>query len=106
MDILKALTLFFNYSAKRKHILREHLKSSAQEDFLADCVEGHLVPAKMRYEGISVLSDTQWLTRVDTIDCLLKNYRAVCEAVEAFRNSSSGQSANDADFLSQVPAVI
>ena len=50
MDTLKALTLFFNYSAKRKHIFREHLKSSAQEDFLADCVAGHLVPAKKRYE--------------------------------------------------------
>ena len=97
MDTLKALTLFFNYSAKRKHILREHLKSSAQEDFLTDCVEGHLMPEKRRFEGIPVLSDTRWLTRVDTIDCLLKNYRAVCEAVEAVQNSSSGRSASDAD---------
>ena len=97
MDTLKALTLFFKYSAKHKHILHEHLKSSAQEDFLADCVEGHLVPAKRRYEELPVPSDTRWLTRVDTIDCLLKNYRAVCEAVEAVWNSSSGQSANDVD---------
>lgn len=39
MDALKELTLFFKYSAKRKHILSDHLKSSAHEDFLADCVE-------------------------------------------------------------------
>lgn len=37
------------------------------------------------------------------IDCLLRNYRVVCEAVEEVRNSSSGQSANDADtFLSRL----
>lgn len=77
MDTLKALTPFFKYSAKRKHILHDYLKSSAQEDFLADCVE------KRKYQGIPVLSDTWWLTRVDSIDCLLKNYKAVCEAVEA-----------------------
>ena len=46
MDTMKAPTLFFYYSAKCKHILCEHLKSSAQEHFLADCVEGHLVPTK------------------------------------------------------------
>ena len=31
MDTLKALTLFFKYSAKRKHILLDHLKSSARK---------------------------------------------------------------------------
>ena len=58
MDTLKALTLFFKYSAKRKHILREHLKSSAQEDLLADidcAVSGGL---QTSYKGIPVLSDT------------------------------------------------
>lgn len=50
-----------------------------------------------------MLSDTRWLTRVDSIDCLLSNYRAVCEAVEAVRNSSSGKSASDADsFLKRL----
>ncbi len=103
MDTLKALTLFIKYLAKRKHILHEHLKSSPQEDFLADCAEGDLEPAKRRFKGIPVLSVTRWLARVDSIDCLLKNYRAVCEAVEAVRNSSAGQSASDADsFLKQL----
>ena len=62
MDTLKALTLFFKYSAKRKHILHDYLKSSAQEDFLADCVEDDLLPAKRKYQEIPVLSDTRWLT--------------------------------------------
>ena len=39
IDTLKELTLFFKHSARCKHILHDHLKSSAQEDFLADCVE-------------------------------------------------------------------
>ena len=40
MDSLKELTLFFKYSAKRKHILRRHLKSSKEYgDFLDDLDE-------------------------------------------------------------------
>ena len=95
MDALKELTLFFKYSAKRKHILLEHLKSyKDQEDLLADCAEDDLLSNK-KCQGL--LSDTRWLTRVDSIDCLLHNYRAVCEAVEAIRDNSTGQSARDAD---------
>jgi len=41
------------------------------------------ISAGMNIEPLPVLSDTRWLTRVDSIDCLLKRYRAVCEAVEA-----------------------
>ena len=44
MDSLKELTLFFKYSAKCKHILHDHLKASAEENFLADCVEDDLIP--------------------------------------------------------------
>ena len=50
-----------------------------------------------KYRGIPVLSDTRWLTKVDSIDCLLKNFLHVCEAVEEIRECSSGQSAYDAD---------
>lgn len=103
MDALKELTLFFKYSAKCKRILHDHLRSSDSDDFLADCIDSELVPAKRKYQGLPVLSDTRWLTRVDSIDRLLKNYRAVCEAVEAARSRSSGQSASDADsFLKKL----
>ena len=90
----KELTLFFKYSAKRKHILLQNFKSSNnQEALLADSPEDELLP-KRKFQGLPVLSDTRWLTRVDSIDCLLQNYRSVCEAVE---DSSTGQSASDAD---------
>ena len=56
-----------------------------------------LIIDRLHYQGIPVLSDTPWLTQVDSIDCLLKNYRAVCEAVEAVQNSLSDESASDAD---------
>ena len=103
MQSFKELTLFFKYSAKRRHILSEHIKSSnTQEDLLADSCEDELIP-KRKFQGLPVLSDTRWLTRVDSIDCLLQNYRLVCEAVEEVRDNSSGQSARDADaYLRQL----
>ena len=97
MDSLKELTLFFKYSAKRKLILKEHLKNDKDhEDLLADLHEEEIVPNR-RYLGLSVLCDTCWLTRVDSIHCLLKHYRAVCKALETVRERSCGQSASDAD---------
>ena len=41
-----------------------------------------------------MFSGTRWLTRVDSIDCLLKNFLQVCEA---FEECSSSQSVSDAD---------
>ena len=103
MDSLKELTLFFKCSAKRKHVLREHLKSSREYgDFLDDLDEDDPI-VKSKYQGLPVLSDTRWLTRVDSIDCLLQNYRAVCESVEAVGDVSYGQSASDSDsFLKRL----
>ena len=99
MDALKELTVFFKYSPKRKHILQDHLKST-HEDLLADCIwndsESDIVEAR-NFRGLPLLSDTRWLTRVDSIQCLLQNYRGVCEAIEEVRNCSSGRSASDAD---------
>ena len=96
MQTFKELTLFFKYSGKRKHILLEHLSSNIHEDVFADSVEDELIP-KRKFQGLPDLSDTRWLTRVDSIHCLLQNYRSVCEAVEAVRDRSTGQSASDAD---------
>ena len=102
MDTLKQVTLFFGYSSKRKHILLKHMSSQEQEDFLADSIDDSesddtgLVPER-KYRGIPVLSDTRWLMRIDSINCLLKNYLPICEAIEEIRDCSSGQSAHDAD---------
>ena len=66
------------------HILVDHFKSSStQEALLADCVEDEPLPYR-KFQGIPVFSDTHWLTRVDSIDCLVRNYRSVCEAVEGW----------------------
>lgn len=86
METLKELTLFFKYAAKHKHTLGRHMQSS-REDFLADVADDNLGPAK-KYCGLPVLSGTFWLTRIDSIQCLLNNYRVVCEAVEEVRNAS------------------
>ena len=97
MDGLKELTLFFKYSAKRKHILQKHLKNDNGQNLLADSADEEQLIPNRKYQGLPMLSDTRWLTRIDSIDCLLKHYRAVCEAVEEVRDSSCGQSASDAD---------
>ena len=82
------------------HILKEKLRNDKdQEDLLADleeCYEGDLL-AKKHHHGFPVLSDTRWLSRVDSIHCLLKHYRAICEALEAIEAQSVGSSANDAN---------
>ena len=95
MKTLKELALFTKYLAKRKNILRHHMHSS-NEDFLADIADDTLGPVK-KFHGLPVLSHTRSLTRIDSIQCLLKKYRAICEAVEEVKDTSSGQSANDAE---------
>ena len=109
MNAFKELTLFFSYSAKRKHILRQCFNNPEDEqNMLADSDdwpldEGSDLIRKKKYHSLPVLSDTRWLTRVDSIDCLVRNYRAVCEAVEKVRDASSGKSNNDADsFLNRL----
>ena len=108
MQTFKELTLFFKYSAKRRHILVDHFKSPNIEDnhlaivLMTSCIDDELIP-KRKFHGLPVLSDTRWLTRVDSINCLLQNYRSVCEAVEKVRDSSTGQSASDAEsFLKRL----
>jgi hypothetical protein len=82
MNTLKELTLFFKYSPKRKGILKEHFKNNNDhQDLLTDISEDYeddLLPST-RYQGLPMLSDTRWLSRVDSIHCLLKHYRTVCE---------------------------
>ena len=36
MDTLKECTLFYTYTAKRKHVLLKHICLQGQEDLLAD----------------------------------------------------------------------
>ena len=61
MDTLKELTLFFSYSAKRKHLLLKHVSPQDQEDLLADSMdkEDTMLNHNKKYRGIPVLSDTR-----------------------------------------------
>ena len=108
MYAFKELTLLFKYSAKCKHILLEHLKNDKDSDnLLADSVheDDELIPNKHN-RGLPVLSDTCWLTRVDSINCLLKQYKALYVALEVVRNCSVGHSASDAEaFLKRLQSL-
>ena len=72
MNAFKELTQFLKYSAKRKHILLEQFKNDEESDnLLADSGDmNELIPIKHK-RRLPVLSDTRWLTRVDSIHCLL-----------------------------------
>ena len=51
MDAFKELTLFFAYSAKRKHILQQHLKSEEDRgNLLADCFDEEDPIPKRQYK--------------------------------------------------------
>ena len=56
----------------------------SNEDFLADIADDTLGRVK-KFHGLPVLSDTRWLTQIDSKQCLLKKYKAVCEAVAEVR---------------------
>ena len=55
----------------------------------------HCERTKLRYH-LPTLSDTRWLSRVDSISTLLSNYEAVHEALDEVRVQSTGQSSHDA----------
>ena len=76
-------------------MLGQHMQFS-NEGFLAEGADDTLGPVK-KLCGLPVQSDIRWLTRIDSIQCLVEEYRAVCEVVEEVRDTSSGQSANDAE---------
>ena len=106
MDTFKSITFFFSASPKRKGILSEKLSESAGNDLLADsglsagteddqCDVIALRANKNRYH-LPTLSDTRWLSRVDSISTLLSNYEAVHEALDEVHVQSTGQSSHDA----------
>ena len=75
-----------------EHILKKCLRDGEDLNLLADTEEEDEQHA-----------DTRWLTRIDSIDCLLKNFKSICTAVEEVRDLSTGQSANDAEsFLKRL----
>ena len=99
MATFKEITLFFSYSAKRKDILKAHMHLNT-DDLLADCPkEDHeqtLFSAGLHRQNLPMLSDTRWLSRVDSISTLLVNYQKVYDAVAQVQAESRGKFAHDA----------
>ena len=107
MDTFKSITFFFFASRKRKEILSEKLLESASNDVLADsglavvtendqCEDVIALRANKNRYHLPTLSDTRWLSRVDSIITLLNNYQSVHEALDEVRVQSTGQSSHDA----------
>ena len=99
MTSFKELTLFFSYSPKRKDILKKTLATNA-DDLLTDCTkeehEESLFVSGSHCHSLPTLSDTRWLSRVDSISCLLVNYKKVYEAVSHVQAQTTGKSSHDA----------
>ncbi|XP_068720569.1 52 kDa repressor of the inhibitor of the protein kinase-like [Montipora capricornis] len=72
MTTFQELSSFFSYSPKRKEILKQNFSTSSDaEDLLADCPkeehEERLFKSALNRESLPTLSDTRWLSRVDSI---------------------------------------
>ena len=74
--------------------------ASDAEELLADCTleeheEENLSSASNR-ECLPTLSDTRWLSRVDSISTLLVNYSAIYDSVSEVMLQSTGKASHDA----------
>lgn len=102
MDTFKSITFFFFASRKRKGILSEKLLESAGNDVLADsgvavvtevdqCEDVIALRANKNRYHLPTLSDTRWLSRVDSIITLLSNYESVHETLDEVRVQSTAR---------------
>lgn len=101
MTTSQQVTLFFSYSAKRKDILKEKMGAASDaEKLLADCTleehEEENLSAASNRECLPTLSDTRWLSRVDSISTLLVNYSAIYNSVSEVMLQSIGKASYDA----------
>ncbi|MES9881906.1 MAG: hypothetical protein ABW185_13590 [Sedimenticola sp.] len=98
MDSFKELTFFISYSAKRKHILTTIIADNAVDNITMDCDEHEeqLFERATRRQGLPTLSDTRWLSRVDSISTLLVQYSQIYRSLEEIAAKSTGQSKHDA----------
>ena len=101
MTTFQELSFFFSYSPKRKEILKQNFSTSSDaEDLLADCPkeehEERLFKSALNRESLPTLSDTRWLSRVDSISTLLASYSKIYDAVAQVKAQSKGKSSHDA----------
>lgn len=104
MDKFGSVTWFFNGSAKRKELLRDQFGNQKTSELLADIDdsdldvvdEGGLISKSLMRHSLPTLSDTRWLSRVDSVSTLLGNYESVYKAMVNVRDQSTGSSSSDA----------
>lgn len=98
MDSFQAMTFFIGYSAKRKFILNTILSDKAVADITMDADEREegIFETASRRQSLPTLSDTRWLSRVDSISTLLVQYSKIYKSLEDIAAKSTGQSKHDA----------
>ena len=102
MQSFQKLTFYLSNSAKRKAIVKNHLKdTNSMRDMLTDTNEIGEDDIQLgigsRKEGIPTLCDTRWLSRGDSISAFLANFGQLYDALDTIRSESNGQSSHDAE---------
>ena len=88
-------TLFETHCQNSLDILRD----------IDDDDEQSLFECGARHDVLPTLSETRWLSQVDSITALLANYCEVHDALIKVRDQSNGQSAHDAQSIDCNDAV-
>ena len=108
MSFFKELTLFVNYSTKRKHIITTNMSEKIVDDLTKDLEaekheEEHFQSANRR-QVLPTLSDTRWLSRVDSISTILvKNEQIkLYLSMEIIAEKSSDQSKQTTSFVKKM----
>ena len=79
IDSFKEITFFISYSAKRKHILKTRISQKVVNDITLDADENEeeFLEVQIGNRVSPTLSDTRWLSRVDSISTLLAKYNQI-----------------------------
>ncbi len=98
MAILSKITWFVCGSSKRKNIMKETLSMTEKDiDFdLLDDEEELVFSSSQNKASIPTLSETRWLSRVDTLTWLVSNYAGIIDVLDNIQEESSGQASADA----------
>lgn len=102
MTVFQKLSFFFQNSAKRKTILKNRMSDAVSQlladlpDNISDENESIIFQSAARRVSLPTLSDTRWLSRIDSISTLLVYYDKIYDALSDIKDESTGQSSADA----------
>ncbi len=97
-DSLGALTWFLGASAKRKAILKRHLKSDDISSLIVETEDAEVdIPSRLVKESSSRqvprLCETRWSARVSTLSSVIAKYKAIYNALKDISLESSNADA-------------